>query len=326
MKKAAAILSLLIFSISSMWCETPVLNIGVLNGPSAVPGAYIMEKEEGSSNSSYNFQIFSGADLELPKLLKGEIDIGVLPPNAAAKVWNNSKGNLLALAVVGEGNVSLLTTNLECKSLSDILPGSTIYCAGRGATPEYMFRYILKEKNIPCSNNSSIRQNALYLDFSIPNPEIAAALFSGKAEYILVPEPFATVALMQGKNKGVKKVTTLSEEYASLKSSNDNFPMTLLVCNKKVYEEKKEVIEAFLSEYKTAVTWTNENPTEAGRLVEKHTLGLKANIASASIPNGAYVFYSAKDSKKKIENLLKIFLDQNEDSIGGKLPGNDLYK
>ena len=66
------------------------LKIGILNGPSAVPAAKLIETNK---EGLWDFQIFSGADTELPKLLKGEIDIGILPPNVAAKVFNTSKGN-----------------------------------------------------------------------------------------------------------------------------------------------------------------------------------------------------------------------------------------
>lgn len=302
------------------------LNIGILNGPSAVPAAYIMENTE-----NLNFQIFSGADFELPKLLKGELDVGVLPPNAAAKVWNKSGQSLVVLAVVGQGNLSLLTTDKNCKSIKD-LSGKTVYCAGRGATPEYMFRYILEKNNFYVSDENTPAdkksgKSSVTLDFTIPNPEIAGALVSGKAQYILVPEPFATVALMKGKVAGVTKVCNLTDEYAKLKGES-NFPMTLLVTTKKTLADasKASAIASYLSVYEDAVRWTLKNPSEAGILVEKHTLGLNAQIAAASIPNGAYVFVPAEKSHSQIENLLQIFLSQNPDSIGGKLPDETFYQ
>ncbi len=304
--KKCAIIILLSLTLSLLWGDSKnkKLNIGILNGPSAIPAAYLIE-----NNSEYDFQIFSGADLEIPKLLKGEIDIGILPPNAAAKLWEKSAGNLAALAIIGEGNLSLLTTDSSYKNLQS-LEGKTVYCAGRGATPEYVFRHILTEKQI----------NNVRLDFSIPNPEIAGSLISGKAEYILVPEPFATVALMKGKNAGVKKIEDISTFF------EENFPMTLLVCNRKTLETKEKEIGEYLALYKKAVQWTCSNPKEAGLLVEKHTLGLNANIAAASIPNGRYVFIPASQGKDRIESILKLFQNQNPESVGTKLPDSEFYR
>lgn len=311
----------MVLSFLSIGVFSQELKIGLLNGPSAIPAAYIIEEND---KTDFDFQIFSGADTEIPKLLKGEIDIGVLPPNVAAKIYNQSKGNVVVLAVVGEGNVSLLTTEKKLGNLKSQLAGKTVFCAGRGATPEYMFRYVLEKEKISVTENPK-KKNSVRLDFSIPNADLATALISGKVDYILVPEPFATVALNKGADKGVKKITTLSDEYKKVQKTEINFPMTVLVVNKKSLETKKSLVDAYLEMYKKAVQWTNENPDVAGGLVEKHTLGLNSKIATESIPNGAYVFVSGKNSKPQMENLLKIFLQQNPESIGGKIPRDDFY-
>ena len=290
------------------------LTVGLLNGPSSIPAAYLIE-----NTSDYEFQIFSGADLEIPKLLKGEIDLAVLPPNAAAKLWNKNGKNVVVLAVIGEGNISLFTTDPDYKNLES-LKGKTVYCAGRGATPDYMFRYILEKKGVKVSENGP-SPDAVFLDFQVPNAEIAGTLISGKADYILVPEPFGTVALMKGKSFGVKKVCNLSDEYDS-----KNYPLTVLVANKKSLDSKKTAVKKYLKDYEKAVTWTLENATSAGALVEKHTLGLTASITASSIPCGNYVFIPADQARPEMEKLLNIFFERDPDSIGGKLPGEDFYQ
>lgn len=314
MKKLSLLILAAVLCLPLFCAEKVPLQAGLLNGPSSIPAAYLIE-----NTTDTDFQIFSGADLEIPKLLKGEIDLAVLPPNAAAKLWNKSNGNIVALAVIGEGNISLLTTDPNYKNLES-LKGKTVYCAGRGATPHYLFRYILEKKGIAVSEDGPSK-DAVYLDFSVPNAEIAGALVSGKADYILVPEPFGTVALLKGKAAGVKKVCNLSQEYDS-----QNYPLTLLVANKKALAEKGAYIENYLLEYEKAVKWTLENPSEAGRLVEKHTLGLTASITAASIPEGCYVFTRAEETRPQIEKLLGIFYERDPDSIGGKLPGEDFYQ
>jgi len=296
--------------ITSFSLAAQSLKAGLLNGPSAIPAAYLIENKSDFKSAQLDFQIFSGADLELPKLIKGEIDLAVLPPNAAAKIFNKTNGGIVALAVIGQGNISLLTTDKNYRDLKS-LEGKTVYCAGRGATPEYVFRHVLSSQKIENVN----------LDFSIPNSELAGSLVSGKTEYILVPEPFATVAQIKGKASGVEAKFCLSDFF------EENFPITVLVCNKKSLEnpETKKAIEEYLSAYEKAVSWTNENPDAAGVLVEKHTLGLNAKIAAASIPKGNYVFIPAKKSRPQIENLLKIFEKENPESIGGKLPDTSFY-
>ena len=185
-----------------------------------------------------------------------------------------------------------------------------------GATPEYIFRHVLE-------TNLAAEAESVELDFSIPNPELAPSLLSGKSQYILVPEPFATVALTKGKEMGVRKVYNPSEE---IEFAAHNFPMTLLVCNKKALLEKSEQIASLLDVYEEATKWTINHPKEAGALVEKHTLGLTAQITALSIPNASYVFSQALDSCTRVNKLLEIFYKKDPDSIGGKLPDITFYR
>lgn len=312
------LISLLLTALYTLPLFSESLITGLLNGPSAVPAAYLIENKTQMKSASLDFQLFATADTELPKLLKGEIDLAVLPPNAAAKIWNKTNGNIVALAVIGEVNLALLTTDQNAVSLKDLI-GKTVYCAGRGATPDYLFRYILEKNQIQYSEEKGDK-NKVHLDFSIPNAELAASLISGKATYILVPEPFATVALTKGKTAGVKPVFDLSAEY-----SKENFPMTLIVANKKQLAIKQQAVEEFLKLYENAVIWTNSNPEKAGLLVEKHTLGLTASITTAAIPQSHYVFQKASAAQKQIEKLLQIFNRLNSESIGGVMPSQDFY-
>ena len=281
--------------------------VGVLNGPSGIPCAYLMEQAE-NGGSKCEFEKFASAQNELPKLMKGEIDIGFLPPNAAAKVYNSSKGAVLCLGIAGNGNLFLITKDESVKSVKD-LDGKTIACAGQGATPEYMMNYLMKKNSIKST-----------LDFTTPNAEIAAALIEGKFDYALVPEPFATVA--ESKDESVKRLS-ISDEFKAAEGTD--FPMTLLVANAAYAKKHKKEIKKFISDFEKASGWTVKNPTEAGKLVEKHSLGLKAAVAAKSIPNAAYTWKPAKKGKGEVEKLLGIFLENSPEAIGGKLPDEKFY-
>ncbi|MBQ0050696.1 MAG: ABC transporter substrate-binding protein [Treponema sp.] len=283
--------------------------IGVLNGPSGIPCGYLMEQSSQKKNS-YEFEKFASAQMLLPKLLKGEIDIGFLPPNAAAKVFNSGNKALTAIGISGNGNLYLMTTDQKFKDFSE-LAGKTVVCAGMGATPEYMFRYLLKQKKVQNVN----------LDFSIPNPDIAASLVAGKYDYALVPEPFATVSEIKGKNVRRISIQKIFTEATGMQS----YPMTLVVCNSAWAKKNGEAVAKFAENCKEAVDWTVQNPDKAGQLSEKHQLGLASQVVQKAVPNSFYTWKNAKDGRSEIEELLKIFLDFAPNSIGGKLPGTDFY-
>lgn len=294
------------------------IKIGVLNGPSGVPMAYLMENGSESENIEFEFEKFASAQMELPKLLKGELDIGFLPPNVAAKVFTSSNRTLVALGITGFGNLSIISKNKSLTSLED-LKGKSIYCAGYGATPEYIFRYILSKKQISAGEGP----DSIRLDFSIPNAELAASVISGKIEFALVPEPFATVAI--SKDPEIARIFDIQKEFATVNGELVDFPMTVMVANSKFIEKNKSKISELTSIYKNASDWTVENPQKAGILAQKHTLGLAAPIAAKSIPNANYSWITAKNGKTQLEKTLQIFLDFAPESIGGKLPENEFY-
>lgn len=267
--------------------------IAILNGPSSIPCAYIIEE-----NPEYDFLNCASAQIALPKLIKGEADFGFLPPNIAAKVYTENNQDLICLGVCGYGNIFLISKN-EISDLSE-LEGKTIACAGQGATPEYVMNYILSEKQI----------KNVTLDFSIPNAQIAPMLISGKIDYAVVPEPFVSVA--QNSDSSVKSLS-ISKEFSEVTGGKD-FPMTVLVVNKKYAENHKKEISAFIKIYENAVTRTVANPKEAATLAEKNNLGLKAEVAENAIPNCAFLWKPAKKAKSEIEMLLKIFNQTLPDS------------
>jgi NitT/TauT family transport system substrate-binding protein len=295
-----------------------VLRVGSLNGPSSIPVAYMHENMPELGGTTATFELCATPVVELPKLLKGELDIGFLPPNAAAKVYTKNNGALIALGITGNGNIYLLTTDKTYTSIES-LKGKKIAAAGQGSTPEYMFRWILGKKNIGIGDGADM----VNIDFSIPTAELAAALISGKVSYALLPEPFATVASM--KSADVKRVVDLQSEYEQIEGKGAVYPLTLLVCRASYAKEHADVVAKFIAAYKTATEWTNANPAKAGVLVQKYTLGLLAPIAAKSIPTSSFVWTDAQSGRGSIEKLLNIYLSVAPESVGGALPADGFY-
>ena len=286
------------------------VKFGVLNGPTCIPSAYLLNED---------VQLFADPQALLPKMLKGEIDVGFLPANVAAKVYNSSNGKILCCGITGNGNLSLITTDTSVKQLAD-LKGKTVAVAGQGATPEYVFRYLLQKNGIKADV-----KNGVTLDFSIPTPQIAAQLISGKIKYAVVPEPFATVA--QVKSDKVVVAVDLQSEYEYFEGKGKIYPLTVLVVTKDFADKNPEALKAFLAEYEKSFKKTLKNPKEAGELCEKFGLGLAAPIIAKSVPKANYVFMTSDNPKvkEKVEELLKIFLAFDSASIGGKLPDENFY-
>lgn len=324
-----ASLMLMIALLSSAFAASPkklrAIDVGVLNGPSGIPCAYLMENYEFIPVAEYGegarcnvgYMTFANAYQLLPKLLNGEFQIGFLPPNVAAKAYSSSNGELIMCAVTGNGMLSVITKKRGVQKLSD-LTGCTVSVAGQGATPEYLFKFLLKQNGIKFDGG----KKSVLTDYSIPNAQLAPSLIQNKIDFALVPEPFSTVACL--KDSSVYRCIDIQEEFKKA-TGLDSYPMTVMVANADFVKENPEVLVAFMSVYEKSVQWTKSNPAEASVLVEKHELGLEKLAAEKSIPNGAYVFVPAQEAKKSVEGLLNIFLKFDAVSIGGELPDDDFY-
>ena len=178
--------------------------------------------------------------------------------------------------------------------------------------------FLLDENKLDLSEDGDV-----VLDFSIPTAQLAAQMISGKIQYAVVPEPFATIAQMKS-----EKITTaldFQKEYIEITGEKNIYPLSVMVVRKDFAKENKELLNNFLNEYEKAVEWTVANPVEAGNLSETKGLGLAASVVSKAIPVSNYTYIQAKKAVSQIEALLNIFLNCDKNSIGGKLPAKDFY-
>ena len=288
------------------------VSVGILNGPSSIPTAKLME-----DNADAQFTLYATPQQLLPKLIKGEVDIGFLPANVAAKAYRSSNGAIQCTGITAYGGLFIISRDNSVSSIKD-LAGKTVYVAGHGATPEYIMRYLLKANGLEADTSGGVT-----LDFSLTSAEIPAMIISGKADYALVPEPFATLSSM--KDEQIKTVIDVQSEYQKATGAMDLYPITVMVVNKNFAKTKRRALMKFLEQYNEAANWTNENPQQAGALVEKHTLGLAPQVVAKSIPYSGFVWKKASEAIGDIEALLQIFLDFDKDSIGGTLPDDDFY-
>ena len=311
MKHKLFIFTLLLYFSFNLTAQTPQLRVGLLNGPTCIPAANLMENvnsvSSGKESAKLTFEMFADPQALLPKMIKKEIDIGFMPVNVAAKIYNSGNKSLLLCAVTGLGNLKLITTDESVKHFSD-LKGKTVYVAGQGATPEYMFRFLLEENNITYGNGGDV-----ILDFSIPTAQIAAQLISGKIQYA------------QLKSAKVKAPLDLQNEYIEVTGEKDIYPLSVMVVRAEFAKANPELLKSFLAEFKKSVEWTISNPSEAGRLAEKNNLGLTAEVVKNAIPVSNYTYIDSEKYKRQIEAMLNIFLKCDKTSIGGKLPDKDFY-
>lgn len=311
----SSIFALLLLASMRLFAQQPIDNIAVaiLKGPSGIGSAWMMSSPPQVQGASLQFITASGADIVTAKLVSGEFQGGVLPVNVAAKL-SNAGVPIQALAVVGEGMVRFISSDPSIKTIADIR-GRDIPIAGQKATPDYLFRYLAETASLKAGTD----YNPIY---SLAYPEIATQLAAGKIACAVLPEPFATQAMML--NKALREPFSLDALWTE-KTGLSSYPMSLFVVSRRLAERRPDVVAALGKAYEASIKRTLADPGSTGVLAESLDLGMKASVAQAAIPRSAYVYILASSARRDIEALLKLFLAFDPQSVGGKLPGADFY-
>ena len=104
-----------------------LIRASALNGPSGVGMAYLFDGEKTLDGVKLSMEIAASPDVLLPKLLKGEVDMGILPVNVAAKVYTKNNNQVIIGAIVGNGMLNCITEDVSVNSIHD-LKGNTLCC------------------------------------------------------------------------------------------------------------------------------------------------------------------------------------------------------
>ncbi len=291
------------------------IRIGGLKGPTSMGLVKLLSDNESKKTvNTYDFTMAVAADELTPKFTKGELDILAVPANVASVLYNKTNGKTQIIAVNMLGAVYIAEKGGNTvNSLAD-LKGKTIYATGKGTTPEYVLTYLLKQ------NGLDIEKDVKMKWMSEPTETVAEMNVNSKAVAML-PEPFLTVA--QSKVKGMRTALDLYAEWEKL-GIDSSFVTAGIIVRSDFAKKNPEAVKQFLQEYKASEEYVKENIDDSSSLIEKYGI-VKAQIAKKALPNCNIVCITNDTMQKTLSGYLKVLYDQNPQSVGGKLPGEDFY-
>ncbi|MGI6317114.1 MAG: ABC transporter substrate-binding protein [Christensenellales bacterium] len=290
------------------------IRIGGLKGPTSMGIVQLMEAaEEGTARNRYTFTIAGSADELTPKLIQGELDMAMVPANLAAVLYNNTEGSVRLLAVNTLGVIYIVERGDTVASLED-LKGRTVYATGKGSTPEYALRYLLRENGVDPDKDLTIAWK------SEPT-EVVALLAQEEGAVAMLPQPYVTVA--QTQVEGLRVAVDLTQVWDAL-DNGSRLITGVLVVRAEFADTYPRQISAFLEEYAASVAYVNSNNAEAALLIEKFGI-VKAAVAEKALPYCNIVFLAGEEMVSPMEGYLRVLFEQNPKSVGGALPSDDFY-
>ena len=307
MKKLLAILTLavMLFAVGCAAAPAEPVNIAALKGPTGMGISYMME-----DTAKYNVELQDAPDVVVGKFVSGEIDIAAVPLNLAAVLYNKTEGNVVLLNLDTLGVLYIVENGESIQSLAD-LAGKTIYASGEGATPQYVLDYLLAANGLT---------DQVKVEYVGEHTALAAMVASGEAQVALLPEPFVSAVTV--KNPAVRVALDLNTAWEA--ASGTKLVMGVYIASRTFYNEHPDQVKAFLADYAASVEKVNTSADAAQKIADLGIVG-SAAIAEQAIPRSYIVSITGEEAKTAASAVLNVLFTANPKSIGGKLPGDDLY-
>jgi NitT/TauT family transport system substrate-binding protein len=319
--------------------EDAAIKVMLVDGAPLLTMAYMMADEAaGAGGYDISYTMTNDSDALIAALLNQEPDFAIAPINVAAMMSSNGSGYRLAAVTIW--GIMQIVTDQDVSTLTD-LRGETIVAFGRSGTPGITLRAILEQNNIPYAEPDEAgfapdpdKVSIVYL--TAPS-DVRDALATGlevggkPASFGLLAEPVATAITGFAGNAGrpgfAAKIN-LQDEWAK-NNNGEYYPQAALIFHERLLSDHKEFVKDFTARAEQSSIYANEHTVEAGDLA--------VSLGSVTIPNGTVVgaaygagrlpldFTYAAAAKQAVNAYLEVFMAENANLIGGKMPADSFY-
>lgn len=286
--------------------ETPT-RVVALKGPTGIG----ISKMINDANPAYKIELAGSPDEVVALIASGSVDIAAAPTNLAATLYNKTNGDIRLLALTALGVLHIMSSDDSVKTIAD-LEGKTIVTSGQGAMPEYVLQFILDKNNVKAD-----------IVFKSEHAEVSTLAASGEADIVMLPEPHATsLAAAAPHFAYALDVTKLFDE-----ASNGEAVLSMgcVIARAEFVSANPAAVDAFLTKLESSINFALTNPDEVAQLAEQAGVMPKAEIIKKALPGSNLAYIAGGEMKQKIAPLFGILFEANPASVGGKLPGDELY-
>lgn len=289
------------------------IRVGSLKGPTSMGLVSLMNS--GASANQYDFKMVTAADELVASVASGKLDIALVPANVASVLYNKTEGGISVIDINTLGVLYIVSSDDSIKSVAD-LKGKTVYLTGKGTTPDYVIKYLLKA--------NGLAETDVTLEYKSEATEVAAVLKEKPDAIGLLPQPFVTVACAQ--NEALKIVLDLTAEWDKVQGEDGSRLVTgVTIVTNDFLKNNEEAVKVFLSDHKVSAEAAVSNPDATADQIVQAGIIEKAPIAKKALPYCNITFIEGDEMKAALAGYLNVLYEQDPKSVGGKLPADGFY-
>ena len=291
------------------------IRVGGLKGPTSIGLLSLKDKAANNeAKQNYEFTMVTAADEIMTMLVKGELDIALIPANVASVLYNKTNGQISVIDINTLGVLYMVSGDSSITKPED-LAGRTVYLTGKGTTPDYVLQYILKENGLT---------DAVKLEYKSEATEVVAMLANDDSVVGLIPQPFVTVAC--SKNEKLAVVMSMTDEWDAIKTTNGSRMVTgVTVVRNDFLNEHEAAVKAFMEDHSLSVSDTETDLDKVASLAASEEIVPAEGIAKKAIPNCNIVYIDGSKMKEALSGYLNVLYEMDPGAVGGSLPEDNFY-
>lgn len=295
--------------------QDTLIRVGSMKGPTSMGLLSLKEKSDnGEAAGQYEFHMYTAADEILPLMIKGDLDIALLPANVASVLYNKTEGAVTVIDINTLGVLYMVSGNTEIATMGD-LKGKTIYLTGKGTTPDYVLNYLLDAHGLAADCT---------LEYKSEATEVAAVLAQNPDAVGLLPQPFVTAACAQ--NEALAVVLDMNEEWDALQGEDGSRMVTgVTVVRNGFLAANEAAVRNFMKEHEESANAMNADAEKGAQLVVAAGIIAKEPIAKKALPACNITYMDGEEMKQALLGYLGVLAQQSSEAVGGTLPGDDFY-
>lgn len=292
--------------------EVTDVNVIVPDGLPAIAAAkLIKENPIIEDNYNTNYSIEQTSENIVSSVLKGDVDIAIVPSNVAATQYNKKAGYVIA-GTVGWGSFYLVSTDGETNI--DNTKGKEIYNIGKGLTPDIVTQSILTDMGY--------NMNEFNFSYVSGVTELAPLVIAGKTSYAVLPEPALTQV---SSKKDVTVILDLNEEWKKINNSEYGYPQSTVIVKEDFYKNNKEYVDEFLDNLDDSCEFAIEASDTLGTYCEEIGVSANKDIIPKAMKKANIDYESIEDTHKEYNDYFAKLKSFDASTIGGKVPDEGIF-
>lgn len=287
--------------------------VAALRGPTTM-GLVCMMQDNTGEGAPYQFDLYTSGDEIVPLIAQNEVDIALIPTNLAATLYQRTEGGVQVLDV-NAGNVLYVVSHDETLTDLSDLAGRTVYMTGKGTSPDWTLQYLLEQ--------SGIGADGLTIEFKTEATEVVSSLMQESEAVGVLPQPFATVAMMQDQEMILN--FPLENAWKQYSPDGSGIATGVTVVRTAFAQEHPEAVAQFILDHQQSVEQAQADPAQAAQLIEEYGI-VNAGVAQQVIKNfNPMVAVSGEQMKSWVVGYLEMLYEIAPDAVGGQLPDEGFY-